>query len=165
MILTLNECDRSGDYEESVIGFVTYRDRPDAVQATVDIYKNIARRKKKRMELAETEANNWKIKRDSLRYGRKKTRSGSRKATRVKDEDEDELYVEEDDSSKDDDSSNNDSSNSSDSDNSIGEEEINAMEELTEPMTVDVSGEPSLEAIAQLTDQMLDEVDIRDGSE
>ena len=83
----------------------------------------------------------------------------------MKDEDEDELYVEEDDSSMEDDSSNTDSSNSSDSDNSIGEEERNAMEELTEPMTVNVSGEPSLEAIAQLTDQMLDEVDIRDGSE
>ena len=100
MILTLNECDRSGDYEESVIGFVTYRDRPDAVQATVNIFENIARRKKKRMELAEAEANNWKIKRDSLRYGRKKTRSGSRKATHVKDEDE--LYVDEDDSSNND---------------------------------------------------------------
>ena len=55
----------------------------------MNIYENIARRKKKRMEQAETEANNWKIKRDSLRYGKKKTWSGSRKATRVTDEDED----------------------------------------------------------------------------
>ena len=39
------------------------------------------------------------------------------------------------------------------------------MGELTEPVTVDVSGVPSLEAIAQLTDQMADDADIRDGSE
>ena len=39
MILTLNECNRSDDFEESVIGFVTYRDRPDAIQKTVDIYE------------------------------------------------------------------------------------------------------------------------------
>ena len=45
------------------------------------------------------------------------------------------------------------------------EEEGNAMEELTEPVTVDVSVVPSLEAIVQLTDQMADDVDIRDGSE
>ena len=59
------------------------------------------------MELAKTEANDWKIKRDSLKYGKKKTRatlSGSGKVTRTKDEDE--SYVNEDDD---------DSSNSSDS--------------------------------------------------
>ena len=109
------------------------------------------------MELAKTEANDLKIKRDSLKYGKKKTRttlSGSGKATHMKDEDK--LYVNEDDD---------DSSDSSDS--LLGEEEAerNAMEELTEPVTVDVSSVPSLEVIAQLTDQMVDDVDIRDGSE
>ena len=121
----------------------------------MDIYEHIARRKKKRAELAETEANDWKIKRDSLKYDKKKTRatsSGSRKVTRMKDEDE--LYIDE---------NNDGSSNSSNS--LLGEEERNDMEKLTEPMTVDVSGVPSLEEFAQLTDQMVDDVDIRDGSE
>ena len=155
IILTLRDCNRSGDYEESVIGFVTHRDRSYAVQKTVDIYKNIARRKKKQMELAKTKANNWKIKRDSLEYGKKKMRAtlfGSGKVTRIKDKDK--SYVDEDDDN---------SSNSSDT--PLGEEERNAMEELTEMVRVDVSGVPSLEAIAQLTDQMAVDVDIKDGSE
>ena len=107
------------------------------------------------MKLAKTKGNDWKIKRDNLKYVKKKTRatlSGSGKVTHMIDEDE--AYV-----GKEDD----DSSDSSDS--LLGGEERNAMEELTELLTVDVSGVPSLEAIAQLTDQMADGVDIRDGSE
>ena len=100
--LTLNDCNRSGDYEESVIVFVTYMDRTGSVQKTVYIYKNIARRKKKRMELAGTKANDWKIKRDNLKYGKKKVRatlSGSGKTTRMKDKDESYLNEDNDNSS------------------------------------------------------------------
>ena len=48
----------------------------------------------------------------------------------------------------------------------LGEEKTNNMEELTEPVTIDVvSGVPSLAAIAQLTYHIVDDVCIADGSE
>ena len=106
------------------------------------------------MELAKTEANDWKIKRDNLKYGKKKTRaplSDSGKITRKNDKDE--SYF------------NEDNGNANSSNSLLGGKERNAMEELTKPVTVDVSGVPSLEAITQLMDQMVDDADIADGSE
>jgi hypothetical protein len=45
----------------------------DAAKSTLNVYKNIARRKKHRMKLAETVANEWKTKRNNLEDGKKKT--------------------------------------------------------------------------------------------
>ena len=86
------------------------------------------------MELAETGATDWKIKRDNLKYGKKKTcatLSGSGKVPRKKDKDK--SFV------------NKDNADSSDSSKSLlGAEERNTIEELTKPVTVAVSGVPSL---------------------
>ena len=69
---TLHVCNRYNDSEESVINFVKYRDRIDAVKNTLDVYENIAMRNKYRLKVAEIEANEWKTKRDNLRDSKKK---------------------------------------------------------------------------------------------
>ena len=51
---------------------VKYRDSRDAVENTVNIYINIAKRKKKRMILAENEATEWERTRDELKGGKQK---------------------------------------------------------------------------------------------
>ena len=67
-ILTLHDCDRSNDYEDSIIDLLKHRDRSDVVKIVLDVYENVSRIKKKQMKLAETEVNDWKVKRGNRRH-------------------------------------------------------------------------------------------------
>ena len=71
-ILPLYVYDISNDCEESVIDCVKYRDKTNAIKTTVYVYEHMSRRKKHRMELAETKANECKTKRDNLENSKKK---------------------------------------------------------------------------------------------
>ena len=91
-LLPLHVCNRSNDYEEAVINFVKYRDKMDAVKNTLNVYDNVARRKKSRMKLAETVTNKWKTKRDNLTNGKKKTHVPYKVTRKKEDDGDDESY-------------------------------------------------------------------------
>jgi hypothetical protein len=141
---------------------VKYRDSRDAVENTVNIYINIAKRKKKRMILAENEATEWERTRDELKGGKQKRtyNNNNHDDDSTRDHDNNEDDARDLDNNEDDESSNalekalpitEDDNESSDE---LGEEERNNVGELVEPLEFDLRAAPSLEAIAQLTDDI-----------